>query len=122
MFRSLTKSKMNGYFRSLKELCPALIIYTREKGPRTVPTNLYSIHTIYTEGECYSYVGTVQEPLSSVLCDNYNNITELFLPVLQIRIRSDPVFLGHPDPDPGKYRTRIIYPQKDPCSSNFLVI
>ena len=25
-----------------------------------------------------------------------------------------------PDPDPGKYR--ILYPQKDPCNSNFLVI
>ena len=36
----------------------------------------------------------------------------------------DPVFLGHPDldPDPGKYRIRILYPQKDPCNSNFLVI
>ena len=41
--------------------------------------------------------------------------------VLRIRIRSDPVFLGHPDldQDPGKYRIRIIYPQKDPCNSNF---
>ena len=29
--------------------------------------------------------------------------------VLRIRIRSDPVFFGHPDwdPDPGKYRIRI---------------
>ena len=27
----------------------------------------------------------------------------------------DPVFLGHPDPDPGKYRIRILYdPQEDP--------
>ena len=34
----------------------------------------------------------------------------------------DPVFLGHPDPDPGKYRIRIFYPQKDPYNSNFLVI
>ena len=30
-----------------------------------------------------------------------------FKAVLPIRIRSDPVFLGHPDPDPGKYRIRI---------------
>ena len=41
-----------------------------------------------------------------------------FLSVLRIRIRnwirSDPVFLGHPDSDPGKYRIRlrILYPQK----------
>ena len=34
----------------------------------------------------------------------------------------DPVFFGHPDPDPGKYRIRILYPQKDPMLSNFLVI
>ena len=36
----------------------------------------------------------------------------------------DPVFLVHPDPDPdpGKYRIRILYPQKDPCNSNLLVI
>ena len=27
---------------------------------------------------------------------------------------SDPVFFGHPDPDPGKYRIRILYTQKDP--------
>ena len=40
---------------------------------------------------------------------------------IRIRIRSDPVFLGHPDPDPGKYRIRILYPQKDPWNSNFLV-
>ena len=26
------------------------------------------------------------------------------------------------DPDPGKYRIRILYPQKDPCHSNFLAI
>ena len=45
-----------------------------------------------------------------------------FKAVLRIRIRSDPVFLGHPDPDPGKYRIRILYPQKDPCNSKFLVI
>ena len=24
-------------------------------------------------------------------------------------------------PDPGKYRIRILYPQKDPCNANFLV-
>ena len=41
---------------------------------------------------------------------------------LWIQIRSDPVFLGQPDPDPGKYRIRIVYPQKDPCNYNFLVI
>ena len=41
----------------------------------------------------------------------------------RIQIRSDPVFLGHPDLDldPGKYRIRILYPQKDPWNSNFLV-
>ena len=33
----------------------------------------------------------------------------------------DPVFLGHPDPDPGK-RIRIPYPQKGPCNSYFFVI
>ena len=33
----------------------------------------------------------------------------------------DPVFLGHPNPDPGKYRIRILHPQKDPCNLNFLV-
>ena len=26
------------------------------------------------------------------------------------------------DPDSGKYRIRILYPQKDPCNSNFFVI
>ena len=31
----------------------------------------------------------------------------------------DPVFLGHPDPDPGKYRIRILYPQKDPLLFKF---
>ena len=37
---------------------------------------------------------------------------------------ADPVFLGQPDPDPnpGKYRIRILYPQKKTCNSNFLVI
>ena len=34
--------------------------------------------------------------------------------VLRIRIRSNPVFLGHPDPDPGKHRIQILYPQKNP--------
>ena len=36
----------------------------------------------------------------------------------------DPVFLGHPDPVPGKYRIRIriLYPQKDPCNSNLSFI
>ena len=33
----------------------------------------------------------------------------------------DPVFFGPPDPDPGKYRIRILYPQKDPCNLIFLV-
>ena len=27
---------------------------------------------------------------------------------------TDPVFLGYPDPDPGNYQIRILYPQKDP--------
>ena len=27
-----------------------------------------------------------------------------------------------PDPDSGKYRIRILYPQKDPCNCNFFVI
>ena len=31
----------------------------------------------------------------------------------------DPVFLGHPDPDPGKYRIRILYPQKAPVIQIF---
>ena len=43
------------------------------------------------------------------------------LSVLRIRIRSDLVFLGHPDPDPGKYWIRTLYPIKDPYNSNFLV-
>ena len=44
--------------------------------------------------------------------------------LLRIRIRSDPFFLGHPDSDPGTYRIRIriLYKQKDPCNSNFVVI
>ena len=31
--------------------------------------------------------------------------SSLYMAVMQMRIqiRSDPVFLGHPDPDPGKY-------------------
>ena len=33
----------------------------------------------------------------------------------------DLVFLDHPDPDPGKYRIRILYPQKAPCNSKYLV-
>ena len=41
---------------------------------------------------------------------------------LRIRIRSDTVSLGHSDPDPGKYWNRILYLQKDPCNSKFLVI
>ena len=34
---------------------------------------------------------------------------------------TDPVFFGHPDPDPdpGKYRIRILYPQKDPMLFKF---
>ena len=56
----------------------------------------------------------------------YFTINLQFLAVLRIRIRirirSNPVFFGHPDPDPGKYRIRILYPQKTPCYSNFLVI
>ena len=32
----------------------------------------------------------------------------------------DPVVLGHPDS--GKTRIRVLYPQKDPCNYNFLVI
>ena len=47
-----------------------------------------------------------------------------------LRIRSpDPFGYGlfgspDPDPDPEKYRIRILilYPQKDPCYSSFLVI
>ena len=38
---------------------------------------------------------------------------------IRIRIRSDPVFLGHPDP--GKYRIRILYSQKAPCNLIFLL-
>ena len=37
----------------------------------------------------------------------------------------DPVrsgFLGHPDSDPRKNWIRILYPQKDPVNSNFLVL
>ena len=44
-----------------------------------------------------------------------------FSSVLRIRIRSDPVFWGYPDPDPGKYRIRILYQQKDSCNLIFLV-
>ena len=46
----------------------------------------------------------------------------MFIHVLRIRVRSDPAFLGHPDPDPEKYRIQILYPQKDTGNSNFLVI
>ena len=51
------------------------------------------------------------------------NLKIRYFAVLRIRIliRSDPVFLGHPNPDPGKYRIRILYPQKDPCSLVILV-
>ena len=48
-------------------------------------------------------------------------VFEMLLAVLRIRIRSDPVFLGHSDPDPGKYRIWILYPQKDPCNLIFLL-
>ena len=34
---------------------------------------------------------------------------------------ADPVFLGHPDPYPGKYRIRNLYPLNEPCNSNFLL-
>ena len=34
----------------------------------------------------------------------------------------DPAFLGHPDPDQGKYQIRILYPRKYHCNYNFLVI
>ena len=34
----------------------------------------------------------------------------------------DRAFLGHPDSDPGKYRILILYPQKDLCNYDFLVI
>ena len=47
----------------------------------------------------------------------YPLVEILSLPVL--RIRSDPVFLGHPDPDPGKYRIRILYLQKEPMLFKF---
>ena len=43
-----------------------------------------------------------------------------FYAVLRIRIQLDQVFLGHLDPE--KYQIRILYPQKDPCNSNILVI
>ena len=47
-------------------------------------------------------------------------------PVLGNRIRSDPVSLGHQDPDPdlGKYLIliRILYLQKDSCKFYFLVV
>ena len=46
---------------------------------------------------------------------------DVYKAVLRIRIRSDPVFFGYPDPDPGKYRIRIriLYPQKDPMLFKF---
>ena len=33
----------------------------------------------------------------------------------------DPVYLGHSDPDPLKNWIGILYQQKYPCNSNFLV-
>ena len=46
-------------------------------------------------------------------------IFRLFKSVLRILIRWDPVFLGRLDPDPGKYRIRILYQQKDPILFTF---
>ena len=47
-------------------------------------------------------------------------MNELKSSVVDPYLDPDPVFLGLPDPDPGKYHIRILYPKKDPCSSNFL--
>ena len=34
----------------------------------------------------------------------------------------DPIFLGNPDPDPGKYRIRILSPQTGLCKYAYLDI
>ena len=65
----------------------------------------WSYCIIYKHGikiMCYSWVSKPKEGFKAVLR-------------IRFRIRSDPVFLGHPDPEPGKYRIRIriLYPQKD---------
>ena len=39
--------------------------------------------------------------------------------VFRIRIRSDPVILGHPDPDQNPVKTRILSPQKVPVIQFF---
>ena len=56
----------------------------------------------------------------------YHSVHYIYICVRSSVADRDPVFLGHPDPDPdpGKYliQIRILNPQKDPCSSNFLVI
>ena len=46
----------------------------------------------------------------------------LWMAVLRIRIQSDPVFLGYPDPDPIKkwFRIRILNPQKTPQFFRFI--
>ena len=46
-------------------------------------------------------------------------VDRLHKAVLRIRIRSDPVFLGHPDLDPDQGKYRILYPQKDPMLLKF---
>ena len=45
--------------------------------------------------------------------------TELNSDLLSSVADPDPVFFGHPDPDPGKYRIQILYPQKDPMLFKF---
>ena len=50
--------------------------------------------------------------------ENVFRMTNMLIPPSNV---ADPVFFGHPDPDPdpGKYRIRIIYPQKDPMLFKF---
>ena len=50
--------------------------------------------------------------LPAVTLNKNHHGDEVYKPVLRIRL--DPVFLGHPDPDPLS--------QKDPCNLKFLVI
>ena len=106
------------YYSTVQRLCTVvyslyfeyILLNLGENGPFSADWNGYILK--FCNDTSLQYV--IYNELENTLC---LEIKIVFLPVLRIRIRirSDPVFLGHTDldPDPGKYRIRILYSQKN---------
>ena len=117
-----------GWGKEFSQLMRLLCVLYCEETLTKIPPRYWKLLLLFLPRNCYTDFAYLIFYLDLGFSSyRFLDLTKLqegcqLKPVLQIRFWSDPVFLGQPDPDPGKNRIRILYPQKYTRNSTFLVI